>query len=77
MDHCIIKPEREKCMEKITLHNLSENLELGRKRCVAEGFSVNAKRNSKVVSKSGANTCSVFLFHDVLKIHFYPTMKGG
>lgn len=28
-DHCIIKREHETCMERIELHNPSDNLELG------------------------------------------------
>lgn len=29
-EHCIIKREHEKCMERITLHNPSDDLELGK-----------------------------------------------
>lgn len=48
-EHCITKREQEKCMERITLHNPSDNLELGRRWCVAEGFYANVNINPKVV----------------------------
>lgn len=56
-EHCITKREQEKCMEKITLHNPSDNLELGKRWCVTGGFYANVNTIPNV-SKSSAASCS-------------------